>query len=214
MESIHAPGLNLSLPAYHCRQWNSWRIYASPVAKGLINYYLSVRLFWSVKFDTLGTVYRYVYSNIAWFVRCRHKIHLITTLVLYTVTYSFTWFARWRHKNNHLKINIHSTGGLLCWSHSHVLRYRFENLESLTTRRLLYLSISSTTVLGKMLNSSVTVIRLSMTLNLRGATREVILWVLLAAIFAPHLFFWGLTWPAVYVVSLRSGSVGCILYKL
>ena len=28
-------GLTLSLPAYHCRQWNSWRIYASPVAKGL-----------------------------------------------------------------------------------------------------------------------------------------------------------------------------------
>ena len=27
--------LTLSLPAYHCRQWNSWRIYASPVAKGL-----------------------------------------------------------------------------------------------------------------------------------------------------------------------------------
>ena len=31
--------LTLSLPAYHCRQWNSWRIYASPVAKGLnMNY--------------------------------------------------------------------------------------------------------------------------------------------------------------------------------
>ena len=30
--------LTLSLPAYHCRQWNSWRIYASPVAKGLISH--------------------------------------------------------------------------------------------------------------------------------------------------------------------------------
>ena len=28
--------LTLSLPAYHCRQWKSWRIYASPVVKGLI----------------------------------------------------------------------------------------------------------------------------------------------------------------------------------
>ena len=28
--------LTLSLPAYHCRQWNSWCLYASPVAKGLI----------------------------------------------------------------------------------------------------------------------------------------------------------------------------------
>ena len=27
--------LTLSLPAYHCRQWKCWRIYASPVAKGL-----------------------------------------------------------------------------------------------------------------------------------------------------------------------------------
>ena len=27
--------LTLSLPAYHCRRWNSWRIYASPAAKGL-----------------------------------------------------------------------------------------------------------------------------------------------------------------------------------
>ena len=30
--------LTLLLPAYHCRQWNSWRIYASPVAKGLNQY--------------------------------------------------------------------------------------------------------------------------------------------------------------------------------
>ena len=29
------PTLTLSLPAYHCRQWKSWHIYVSPVAKGL-----------------------------------------------------------------------------------------------------------------------------------------------------------------------------------
>ena len=27
--------LTLSLPVYHCRQWKSWRIYTSPVTKGL-----------------------------------------------------------------------------------------------------------------------------------------------------------------------------------
>ena len=35
----------LSLPAYHCRQWNSWHIYASPVAKGLTEYYSFLWLF-------------------------------------------------------------------------------------------------------------------------------------------------------------------------
>ena len=29
--------LTLSQPAYHCRQWKSWRLNASPVEKGLIN---------------------------------------------------------------------------------------------------------------------------------------------------------------------------------
>ena len=35
--SYYESGLTLSLPAYHCRQWKCWRIYASAVAKGLNN---------------------------------------------------------------------------------------------------------------------------------------------------------------------------------
>ena len=36
--------LTLSLPAYHCRQWKSWRIYASLVEKGLIILVLHLNL--------------------------------------------------------------------------------------------------------------------------------------------------------------------------
>ena len=35
--------LTLSLPAYHCRQWKSWHIYASPVGKGLISLFCNLR---------------------------------------------------------------------------------------------------------------------------------------------------------------------------
>ena len=42
--------LTLSLPAYHCRQWKSWRKYASPVAKGLTHLCITSHL-WTLDFS-------------------------------------------------------------------------------------------------------------------------------------------------------------------
>ena len=40
MNFVDLHALTLSLPAYHWRQWKSWRIYATPVAKGLMTFLL------------------------------------------------------------------------------------------------------------------------------------------------------------------------------